>query len=65
MNVDLAIELLIQLGLQAGKISDAIAAAKAENRDISDEEWQQIRADNDAARAAFVATLSALPSTPA
>lgn len=63
MNTELALELMIQLGLEIGKISSRITEAKAEARDISDEEMQQIRADNDAARAQFAATLAALPST--
>ena len=51
MNIDLAITLLIALANNAGRISAAITQAQAEGRtELTDEEWQSIVADDEAAR---------------
>lgn len=54
MKVLAAIDLLIALLNSAGRISVLIAKAQAESRDLSEEEWGQIVADDDAARASLV-----------
>lgn len=51
MTVDLAITLLIALANNAGKISQLISKAQAEGRtELTQEEWEAIVADDDAAR---------------
>lgn len=54
MNTSAAIELLVALLTQAARVSLLLQAAKAEAREITDEEWRELLNDNDAARARLV-----------
>lgn len=53
-NLNTAITLLLAITAQAGRVSAAIAAARAEARDLTAEELAGLRAEDDAARAALV-----------
>ena len=53
-----AIDLLIALLNSAGRISVLIAKAHAESRDLTEEEWAQIVADDDSARASLVEAIA-------
>ncbi len=58
-NIATALTSLIQLTLQAQKIQQLLLTAQQEGRDITDAELTQLAADDDAARAEFVAAIEA------
>ena len=60
MNVNVAIDLLLSLVLQASRVSAMITAAKARGEDsLSVEDLAILRAENDKARADLVAAIAA------
>ena len=54
MNTVAAIDLVLSLLMQAQKISQMVAQAQSEGREISSEEWAKILGDDDSARQALV-----------
>lgn len=54
MKAQAALELVLQLLLQAQQISTMVLAAQAQGRDLTPAEWAGITQDNDAARARLV-----------
>lgn len=60
MNNALAVtELLMELLIQAQRISSFLQLAQAENRDLTENEWRDIVAENADARARLVAAINA------
>lgn len=59
MNVDLLISLLIALASHAGEISALITAAKAQGRDITDEELRAVFDKDALARAKLTVDIAA------
>lgn len=58
MNVNVAIDLLLTLSLQAARISQLISQLKAEGREeLTREEQALLRAEDDAARARLKAAI--------
>lgn len=57
-NALAATELLIALLAQAARISEILRVAQAGERDLSQEEWGEILADNDTARARLEAAIN-------
>lgn len=58
-NINAAITLLLQLTAAAARVSSAIAAARAEGRDLSDVELAGLQAADDAARDQLVGSIAA------
>lgn len=58
MNTAAAIELLVALLTQAARISVMLNLAKAEARDITNEEWRELLNENDAARARLIEAIA-------
>lgn len=61
-NINAAITLLLNITAQAGRVSAAIASARAEARDLSNQELTELQADDDAARAQLVGAIAAAKS---
>lgn len=57
MKAFAALDLVLQLLLQAQQISTVVMAAQHAGRDLTEDEWARIISDNDAARARLVAEL--------
>ncbi len=57
-NINLALNLLVALGLKATEISRAIRLANAENRDLTTAELHSLQAADDAARADLQAAIA-------
>jgi hypothetical protein len=57
MHISAAIELVLSLLSQMQRVSGMIAKAIAEKRDISTDEWAEIKAADDAARADLAAAI--------
>lgn len=57
-TISLALEVLIQLTLQAQKISVLIQQATAESRDLTNEEFEAIATDANASRAALIQAIA-------
>ncbi len=53
-KLNVALTVLLQLAAAAGKVSTIIATAKAEGRDLTDAELEQLQQDDAAARAGLV-----------
>lgn len=58
-NLNAAITLLLTITAQAGRVSAAIAAARAEGRDLRDEELGALQAADDLARAELAEAIEA------
>lgn len=58
-RLNVAITALLQLTAAAGKVSSLIATAKAEDRDLTDAELDQLQQDDAAARAGLVDAIEA------
>lgn len=58
MQISAAIELVLALLAQAQRISGVLAKAIAESRDISPDEWADIKAADDAARDELAAAIA-------
>lgn len=64
-NFTAAIELLVALLTQASRVSLLLQTAKAEDRDISMDEWRALLAENNTARDRLVdAIITAKGNTP-
>lgn len=57
MNTEQAVQLLIALVYQAANLTKLIDQARAEGRDITDEEFASLRQQDDAARARLQAAI--------
>ncbi len=58
MNLDLLISLLLALATHAGEISNLIAKARSENRDITDAELQAVFDADELARAKLTVAIA-------
>ncbi len=58
-NIGLALNVILALLGKASEISALISAARAENRDITDDELARLTAADDAARAALAEAIEA------
>lgn len=61
-NINKAITAWLAIIARAGRVSDAIAGAHAEGRDLSDDELGALVSEDDAARAALVDAIEAAKS---
>lgn len=61
-NINAAITLLLNLTAAAARVSSAIAAARSEDRDLSDAELAGLHVADNAARADLVAAIEAAKS---
>jgi hypothetical protein len=58
-NLNTAITLLLSITAQAGRVSAAIAAARASGGGLSDQQLAELQASDDVARAGLVASIEA------
>lgn len=59
MNIDLALQLLLALATRTQEIGNLIAQARAEGRDLTSDELDQLAVKDDTARAELDAAIAA------